>query len=118
VAEVQHRALAAIPAETINPKMTRRLFWGERLMGSVIELKAGASVPVHQHENEQISYCISGIMRFTVDGREVVLRGGEVLIIPGNIPHGADIVEDTVEMDFFAPPRQDWITGQDAYLRR
>jgi quercetin dioxygenase-like cupin family protein len=118
VGKVQHHVLAAMPAEAVNPKMTRRLFWGDQLMGSLIELKAGASVPVHQHANEQISYCISGAMRFTIDGRELVLRAGEVLVIPPNVPHGAEIPEDTMEMDFFAPPRQDWISGQDAYLRR
>ncbi|MDQ7859312.1 MAG: cupin domain-containing protein [Armatimonadota bacterium] len=118
MADVQHHVLAAIPAETVNPRMTRRLFWGQRLMGALIELKAGASVPVHQHDNEQISYCISGAMRFILDGRELVLRPGEVLVIPGGVPHGAEVLEDTVEMDFFTPPREDWITGRDAYLRR
>lgn len=118
MAEVQHHVLAALPAEAVNPKMMRRMVWGERLMATLMEFKAGAVVPVHQHENEQITYCISGVMRFTFPDRELVLRGGEVLLIPGNVPHGAEMVEDTVEMDFFSPPRQDWIDGTDAYLRR
>jgi len=118
MSEIQHRALRSIPAEVLNPMMTRRLLWGDRLMASYIEFKAGAAVPVHRHENEQITYCISGVMRFTVDDREIVLRGGEVLLIPGNVPHGAEMPEDTIEMDFFSPPRQDWISGADAYLRK
>jgi quercetin dioxygenase-like cupin family protein len=118
MSEIQHRALASIPAEAINPKMTRKLLWGERLMASVIEFKAGAVVPVHQHENEQLTHCLSGTMRFTFPDRELVLRGGEVLLIPGGVPHGAEMLEDTVEMDFFSPPRADWIAGSDAYLRR
>lgn len=118
MAEIQHRALASIPPEAVNPMMTRRMVWGERLMAVLIELKAGASVPTHQHENEQLSYCISGTMRFTFPDREVILRAGEVLLIPGNMPHGAEVLEDAVEMDFFSPPRQDWIAGSDAYLRR
>lgn len=118
MSQIQHRVVASIPPEQVNPTMTRRLIWGDRLMAALIELKAGAVVPVHQHENEQLSYCLSGTMRFTFPDREVVLRGGEVLLIPGNVPHGAEMLEDTVEMDFFSPPRQDWIAGSDAYLRK
>jgi quercetin dioxygenase-like cupin family protein len=117
MSEIQHRRLAAIPAETVNPKMTRKLLWGARLMASWIEFKAGAVVPMHQHENEQLTHCLSGAMRFTFPDREIVLRGGEMLLIPGNVPHGAEMLEDTVEMDFFSPPRADWIAGSDAYLR-
>ena len=116
--QIQHVKLAAVPVEAINPKMTRRMVWGERLMATLIEFKAGAVVPTHQHENEQLTYCLSGTMRFTFPDREVILRGGEVLLIPGNVPHGAEMLEEVVEMDFFSPPRQDWISGTDAYLRR
>ncbi|HET7010167.1 MAG TPA: cupin domain-containing protein [Anaerolineales bacterium] len=116
--QIQHVKLAAVPVEAINPKMTRRMVWGERLMATLIEFKAGAVVPTHQHENEQLTYCLSGTMRFTFPDREIMLRGGEVLLIPGNVPHGAEMLEEVVEMDFFSPPRQDWISGTDAYLRR
>ena len=116
--QIQHVNLAAVPVEAINPKMTRRMVWGERLMATLIEFKAGAVVPTHQHENEQLTYCLSGTMRFTFPDREIMLRGGEVLLIPGNVPHGAEMLEEVVEMDFFSPPRQDWISGTDAYLRR
>ena len=116
--QIQHVKLAAVPVEAINPKMTRRMVWGERLMAALIEFKAGAVVPTHQHENEQLTYCLSGTMRFTFPDREIMLRGGEVLLIPGNVPHGAEMLEEVVEMDFFSPPRQDWISGTDAYLRR
>ena len=116
--QIQHVKLAAVPVEAINPKMTRRMVWGERLMATLIEFKAGAVAPTHQHENEQLTYCLSGTMRFTFPDREVILRGGEVLLIPGNVPHGAEMLEEVVEMDFFSPPRQDWISGTDAYLRR
>ena len=116
--QIQHVKLAAVPVEAINPKMRRRMVWGERLMATLIEFKAGAVVPTHQHENEQLTYCLSGTMRFTFPDREIMLRGGEVLLIPGNVPHGAEMLEEVVEMDFFSPPRQDWISGTDAYLRR
>ncbi|HEU5298295.1 MAG TPA: cupin domain-containing protein [bacterium] len=115
---IKHWKLTDVPVEVINPKMARRVVWGERLMASLIEFKEGAVVPTHQHENEQMTYCVSGTMRFTFPDREVILRGGEVLLIPSNVPHGAEMLDAVVEMDFFSPPRQDWIAGTDAYLRR
>lgn len=115
---VRRWKLSEVPVEVINPKMTRRMIWGERLMATLIEFKEGAVVPTHQHENEQLTYCVSGTMRFTFPDGEVILRGGEVLLIPGNVPHGAEMLDEVVEMDFFSPPRQDWIDGTDAYLRR
>lgn len=118
MSDLQHKVLASMTPEVLNPNMKRRMLWGDRLMAAFLELKAGFVVPSHQHENEQLTYCISGTMRFFFPDREVVLRGGEVLLIPSNVPHGAEMMEDVVEMDFFSPPRQDWISGDDAYLRR
>ncbi|HET8679276.1 MAG TPA: cupin domain-containing protein [bacterium] len=118
MSDLQHKVLASMVPEVLNPNMKRRMLWGDRLMAAFLELKAGFVVPSHQHENEQLTYCISGTMRFFFPDRELVLRGGEVLLIPSNVPHGAEMMEDVVEMDFFSPPRQDWISGDDAYLRR
>ncbi len=118
MSEVRHFVLAAMKPEVVNPKMVRRMLWGERLMAAYMEFKAGFTVPTHQHENEQLTYCLSGTMRFFLPDREVILRGGEMLHIPSNAPHGAEMMDDVVEIDFFSPPRQDWIAGTDAYLRR
>ncbi len=118
MSEIQHAVLAALTPEALSPRITRRMLWGERLMVAMIELKAGAIVPTHQHENEQLSYCTSGSMRFTFPDRELVLQQGEVLLIPGGLPHSAEMLEDVVTVDFFSPPRQDWIAGADAYLRQ
>lgn len=115
---VVHTRVADLEAEAVNPQMTRRLLWGERMMAAFMEFKQGFVVPVHQHENEQLTYVVSGLMRFQLDDRELLLHPGEVLLIPGGTPHGAVMVEDTVEMDFFSPPRQDWIDKTDTYLRR
>lgn len=116
--QVRHWKMSEAPLEAINPTMKRRMVWGERLMASWIEFKAGAVVPTHQHENEQLTYCISGVMRFLFPEQELILRAGEVLVIPGNVPHGAEMIEDVIEMDFFSPPRADWIAGTDTYLRK
>jgi quercetin dioxygenase-like cupin family protein len=117
VKTVTHKRLLDLEPEALNPLMTRRMLWGDRLMASYLEFKKGAVVPVHQHENEQLTYCLSGQIKFTLPDRGLVLRPGEVLLIPGNVPHGAEFPEDTVEMDFFSPPRQDWINRSDSYLR-
>jgi quercetin dioxygenase-like cupin family protein len=75
-------------------------------------------VPMHHHHNEQITYILEGALRFVVGGKEVVVRTGEVLCIPPHVPHEAFALEDTVDLDIFNPPRQDWIDRDDAYLRR
>ena len=113
-----HRRLLDLEPEAVNPGMVRRLLWGDRIMVSLLEFKRGTVVAVHDHENEQLTHCLSGLMRFTFPEGEIMLRPGEVLLIPGSVPHGAEMVEDTVEMDFFSPPRQDWIDKTDTYLRR
>ena len=115
---VVHTRLLELEPEPLNPQMTRRMLWGDRLMAAYLEFKKGAVVPVHQHEHEQLTHCLSGLMRFTLPDRTLLLRPGEVLLIPGGVPHGAEILEETVEMDFFSPPRQDWIDKTDTYLRR
>jgi quercetin dioxygenase-like cupin family protein len=115
---VVHKRLLDLDAERLNPQITRRMLWGDRLMAAYLEFKKGTVVPIHQHENEQLTYCISGLMRFMLSDGDLVLRPGEVLLIPGGVPHGAEMLEETVEMDFFSPPRRDWIEKTDTYLRR
>jgi quercetin dioxygenase-like cupin family protein len=118
VTTVVHRRLLDLAPESLNPKITRRMVWGERLMAAHLEFKKGCVIPAHQHDNEQLTHCISGLMRITLGDRQLLLRPGEVLLIPGGVTHGAEMLEDTVEMDFFSPPRQDWINKTDTYLRK
>ncbi len=104
--------------EQLNPLIGRQMAYGERAMLAKIILRKGARVPEHSHENEQISYMLAGALRFIVQGREIIVRGGEVLVIPSNTPHSAEALEDTVDLDIFCPPRADWINKTDAYLRK
>ncbi len=83
-----------------------------------MELRKGASVPEHRHHNEQVTTLEQGRMRFILDGAEVILNAGESLHIPPNTPHSAEVLEDVVAVDVFSPPREDWIRGDDAYLRK
>jgi len=115
---VTHHRWDEIPAEQINPTISRRYITADRVTVARFELKRGAVVPQHAHENEQVSYIISGALKFVFDGRDIVVRGGEVLQIAPNVPHAAEAVEDTVAIDVFSPIRQDWIDKTDSYFRR
>lgn len=109
-----------IPKEDLKPLLARRVISGERIMLAHIYLEAGALVPKHAHENEQLAYVLEGSMRFWLgeDGAQVIDVGaGEVLHIPSNLPHSAQALEKTLDVDIFCPPRQDWLDGSDAYLR-
>lgn len=110
-----------LPRETVNPLLDRRLITGDRMMLAHVYLKKGCIVPKHRHENEQLTYILEGALRFSIgdDGAEqVVVRAGEVLHIPSNVWHEAEALEDTLDVDIFDPPRQDWLDKSDAYLRR
>ena len=109
-----------LPKEKLNPLLDRRLITGERMMLAHVYLKKGCVVPRHSHENEQLTYVLEGALHFWLgedESEEVVVRAGEVLTIPSNLPHKALALEDTLDVDVFSPPRQDWLSGTDAYLR-
>lgn len=114
----RHVRWDAMAVETMSPEIGRQFISGEKAMLARVLLKKGAHVPVHSHPNEQIAYILEGALRFVLEGREVVVRAGGVLVIPSNVPHEAFALEDTVDLDLFAPPRQDWLDGDDAYLRQ
>jgi quercetin dioxygenase-like cupin family protein len=110
-----------IPRETLSPLLDRRLITGDQMMLAHVYLKKGCVVPKHQHENEQLTYILEGALRFWIgedQKEEVVVRAGEVLHIPSNVPHKAEALEDTLDVDVFTPPRQDWLDKTDAYLRK
>jgi quercetin dioxygenase-like cupin family protein len=106
-----------IPLEELNPMLQRQLIVGEEMMIARVLLKKGAVVPRHSHHNEQITYILEGVLKFFIDGKEIVVSAGEVLCIPRNMPHEAIALEDTVDLDVFNPPRADWLDGSDEYLR-
>jgi quercetin dioxygenase-like cupin family protein len=110
-----------LPKEQLKPDLSRRLISTERLMLAHVYLEQGCIVPKHSHENEQLTYILEGLLRFSLgdDESEVVdVAAGEVLHIPSHLPHKAEALETTLDVDIFCPPRQDWLDGSDAYLRR
>jgi quercetin dioxygenase-like cupin family protein len=104
--------------EQLNEKLSRQMISGENATISRLLLKKGATVPRHAHTNEQYSWIISGLLRFVFDDREILVGAGDILVIPPNVPHAALALEDTVDVDIFAPRREDWIRKEDAYLRK
>jgi quercetin dioxygenase-like cupin family protein len=106
-----------IEVEKVTPLLDRQLMVGTDMMIARLILRKGAVVPLHSHHNEQITYVLEGLLRFQIDGKQIDVRGGEVLCIPPHMPHEALAIEDTIDIDIFNPPRQDWIDKSDAYLR-
>jgi quercetin dioxygenase-like cupin family protein len=109
-----------LPKEPLKEDLSRRLISTERMMLAQVFLEQGCIVPQHSHENEQLTYILEGKLRFWLgeDGSEVVDVGaGEVLHIPSWLPHKAEALETTLDVDVFSPPRQDWLDGSDSYLR-
>jgi quercetin dioxygenase-like cupin family protein len=118
VSTVTHHRWADIAPEPINAAITRRYLTAERVTVARFDLKRGGVVPLHAHENEQVSIVVDGALRFRIDGRDILVRTGEVMQIPPNVPHEVEVIEDTLVFDVFSPIRQDWIDKTDTYFRR
>ncbi len=113
----KHLRWAEMEPEWLNPSISRRLAVGEREMLGYVCMKKGAIVPAHKHLSEQITFITKGALKFTIAGEDYTVRSGEVLVIPPNVVHEAVALEDTDDFDCFSPLRQDWLTGEDLYLR-
>lgn len=116
----QHHRWDAMPLEALGGGISRRFACSERMMIAQIYLKQGDVVPRHSHANEQITYLLSGALHLHFgddDEQDIIVRAGEMVFIPSNLPHRAIALEDTLDIDIFDPPRQDWLTKEDSYLR-
>ncbi|MBI3694250.1 MAG: cupin domain-containing protein [Acidobacteria bacterium] len=115
---MKHYRWEEVAREQMNPLFARRVIHGERLTLAQVYLKKGCQVPLHSHENEQISNVHQGRLRFEIGGREQVVGPGEAVHIPSGVPHLAEALDDCVCLDIFTPIREDWLRGEDTYLRR
>lgn len=127
----EHLRWQNVPREQLNPLLARQVVSGKKAMLARFYLRKGCVVPSHSHESEQLSYILEGALRFRLESQknpegqkeaeaaeELVVRAGEVLVIPSHLVHSAVALEDTVALDIFSPIRQDWLDGSDAYLRK
>jgi quercetin dioxygenase-like cupin family protein len=118
---VRHYRWDDMPRERVTDAIDRRIVTADRMMIAHVYLKKGAIVPQHSHENEQITYILEGALRFWIGAdrsEEIVVGAGEVLHIPSNVPHMAEALEDTLDVDIFSPPREDWLNHTDSYFHK
>ena len=118
---VRHYRWDDIPREKVTDQLDRKLVTADRMMLAQVFLKKGCIVPRHSHENEQLTWIVEGALRFWIGedgGEEIVVGKGEVLHIPSNVPHKAEALEDTLDVDIFSPPRQDWLNHTDSYFHQ
>jgi quercetin dioxygenase-like cupin family protein len=115
--ELKYIPWNTVELEELNPLLRRQLVVGQDIMVARVLMKKGCIVPLHSHHNEQVTYILEGALKFWIDGKEIVVNAGEVLTIPRNMPHKAEALMDTVDLDVFNPPRADWLNKADDYLR-
>jgi quercetin dioxygenase-like cupin family protein len=115
--EAKHISWNSMELEDLNPLLQRHFVVGQNIMLARVLLKKGCIVPEHSHHNEQLTYVLEGALKFWIGGKIIVVNAGEVLTIPPHLPHKAEALEDTVDLDIFNPPRADWINKTDQYLR-
>jgi len=116
-AKLKYLSWNAVELEDLNPLLQRQFVVGRDIMVARVLMKKGCIVPLHSHYNEQLTYILEGALKFWIDGKEIVVNAGEVLTIPPHMPHKAQALMDTVDLDVFNPPREDWINKTDLYLR-
>ena len=115
--ELKYVPWSSIDLEDLNPLLQRQFVVGHDIMVARVLMKKGCIIPLHSHHNEQFTYILEGALKFWIDGKEIVVNAGEVLTIPPHMPHKAEALVDTVDLDVFNPPRADWINKTDQYLR-
>lgn len=115
--ELRHVPWQTVDLEDLNPLLQRQFVVGHDIMVARVLMKKGCIIPLHSHYNEQFTYILEGALKFWIDGKEIVVNAGEVLTIPPHMPHKAEALLDTVDLDVFNPPRADWINKTDQYLR-
>ena len=107
-----------IKEDVLNPLAGRKALHGKMITLARFRFDKGNKVAMHHHPNDQITTVESGSVRFIMNGEEVILKAGDMVAVPPDVPHGNEALEDTVIVEIFSPVRADWITGDDSYLRQ
>ena len=118
MAEIKKYSWDKVKREQLSDTFVRRMIYGDRVMVAQLDIKKGSVVPEHSHENEQVTWIMKGKLRLILEGKDIDVGEGEVLVIPSNVKHSAIALEDTLDVDIFSPIRSDWINGTDSYLRK
>ena len=115
---MEHYTWDRMEKEVLSDTIARKIISGEKAMVAQVFIAKGGVVPEHHHEAEQITYIMEGALQFHIEGKDVVVGKGQVLLIPSNVPHSAVALEDTLDLDIFSPIRYDWLNKTDDYLRK
>ena len=115
--DIQIKKWTDIEVEQLTPLLTRQMISSEHQTVAIVRRRKGCVVPPHSHEGEQITSILEGALEFEINNQTIVLRKGESMVIPSNVPHAAKALEDTVDLDIFSPVRWDWVNGTDDYIR-
>ena len=115
---MQHYDWASVPSEEMNPHLSRRVIHTQNMTIARLHLTKGGVVPEHHHINEQVAFVVSGALKFIIAGVPQELRAGQCVVLPPDVPHSVEVLEDSDVIDTFAPARADWIAGDDAYMRK
>jgi unsaturated pyranuronate lyase len=115
---IVHRRWSDVPEEALTPSIARRYLTGDRVTVAQFNLRRGGLVPRHVHGNEQVSCVMTGSLKFDFDGDVRVVNAGEVIQIPGGVPHQVEVLADAFVIDVFSPAREDWVNKTDDYFRR
>jgi quercetin dioxygenase-like cupin family protein len=115
---MQVHTWAQIKEDALNPLAGRKALHGKMITLARFRFDKGNQVAMHHHANDQITTVESGSVRFFTDKEEMILKAGDMVLVPPDVPHGNEALEDTIIVEIFSPVRQDWITGDDSYLRR
>lgn len=107
-----------IKEDVMNPLAGRKALHGKMITLARFRFDKGNKVAVHQHPNDQITTVQSGSIKMVCGDEEFILRAGEMVHVPPNVPHGNEALEDTIVIEIFSPVREDWLTGDDSYLRQ
>ena len=115
---MEHYTWESMDKEVMNERIWRKVITGDKAMVAQVFIAKGGVVPEHHHEAEQITYIMDGSLQFHIEGKDLVVGKGQVLLIPSNVPHSAVALEDTLDLDIFSPIRYDWLNKTDDYLRK
>ena len=107
-----------VPIDWLSDTIGRQVLHTESMTFARVTLRQGALVPMHEHEHEQIATVMEGCLRFVVGDEERIVEAGSTVPLGANVPHEVEALVDSVVVDVFSPIREDWIRGDDAYLRR
>jgi quercetin dioxygenase-like cupin family protein len=107
-----------IKEDALNPLAGRKAMHGQMITLARFRFDKGNKVAMHHHPNDQITTVESGSVRMVVGEEECILRAGDMVHVGPDIPHGNEALEDTIIVEIFSPVRQDWVTGDDSYLRQ